>query len=220
MKHNIKIVLCAAALWGCSDATNPTDLPVPAAAQADVFGMAPEGVEAKGIGSMTEEEREAYGNAMVQMRIDLEHAMATPGGWKAIDQKLRPLLDDYPEIEEYQVHQTAGSIMLNTYLLSGEMTDDKAEALAFYTDLLLESGSPNAPLIERALTELRGHWTGSELSAAADAAINSAERYVAAKTDCTGCSGAELLGRVRSTASGDSRVVQVSASIERLDGLR
>ncbi|PAP74250.1 hypothetical protein B1759_19085 [Rubrivirga sp. SAORIC476] len=203
-------------LTGCSENMDMSDTPIPAAARADVFGLAPEGESPPDIGAMTDEQRDAFGDAMVQMRIDIGRAMATPGGWTEADAQLRPLLDDYPVLPAYQVRQTAGSIMLNTYLLGDEVDDAKADALGFYTTLLVESGSPNAPLIERALAGLRGHWSDGEIAEAATATIAAGERYVATTADCADCSATEALRRVQSTATADTRAVQVSASIARL----
>ena len=210
------LFLFALLVWGCTDSIETTDVPVPAAARADVFGMAPEGESPPDIGAMTDQQRRDFGDAMIRMRVDFEQAMATPGGWEDADSRLRPLLDDYPEIPAYQVQQTAGAIMLNTYLLTGEMDDAKADALGFYTDLLIQSSSPNAPLLERALTALRGHWSDAEITEAATATIAAGERYVATKADCADCSATEALRRVQSTATADTRAVQVSASIARL----
>ena len=116
------LFLFALLVWGCTDSIETTDISVPAAARADVFGMAPEGESPPDIGAMTDQQRRDFGDAMIRMRVDFERAMATPGGWEDADYRLRPLLDDYPEIPAYQVQQTAGAIMLNTYLLTERWT--------------------------------------------------------------------------------------------------
>ena len=204
------------ALWSCSDAADVTDIAVPATAQADVFGAAPIGAEQHDISAMTEEERNAYGAALIRMRIDLEQAMATPGGWQEAHQRTRALLDDYPEIEDYKVQQTAGTMIVRTYLLTGEVDDEKAEALGYYTDMLVQSGSPNTPLIERALTSLAGYWDDQKLSTTAAAAAAAGERFVAAQEARGGPPAPEGLERVASTGMSDTRAARVAEAVVRL----
>lgn len=219
MKALITSVAALALLWGCADTTAPTDTPVPAAARADIFGMAPEDAPRVSISDMTDDERDAYGAAQTQMRIDLEAAMAAPGGWREADERVRDLLDDYPLVEDYKVAQTAGTMILQTYLLDGPVDEDKAEAIAFYTDLLAQNGTPNAPLMERSLAALDGHWSEARIAEVAARVADAGERYVAVTADCDGCTSAEALRRVQSSGPADARATQVAAAAERLRAL-
>lgn len=216
MRNTTLTILATATLWACSDATDVAEFPVPAAAQEDIFGMAPEGAEPRDIAAMTGEERDAYGAALVQMQIDLERAMAEPGGWREADLRTRSLLNDYPEVEDYKVQQTAATMILRSHLLTADPDEEKAEAIGYYTDALIESGSPNAPLVERALASLDGHWTDEKVAAAAAAAAAAGERFVAKRADRGGMATPEALRRATPTGPSDTRAARVAASVERL----
>ena len=61
--------------------------------------------------------------------------------------------------------------MLSKQLLLGDNAPGKRKAIAYYTDLLLESKSPSGPLLADALAHLDGFWSGQRIAHATEQAL-------------------------------------------------
>jgi len=101
--------------------------------------------------------------------------------WTVTDQKIRTVLNDFlNHPTAYFIDQIAASKMLWRRLLDSSVTAQKQEAVAFYTNLLLENHHPDAVVFVRALEYLgvNTFWSDTLRSHAAEQALSFVTEYL------------------------------------------
>jgi hypothetical protein len=88
-------------------------------------------------------------------QADLFQVKRSDIGWREADGEVRLILWRF-EGNPYAngLRQSAASLMLWHYLLSDTVTAERQEAVAYYTDMMLNTLHPDADLLERALEYL------------------------------------------------------------------
>jgi hypothetical protein len=80
------------------------------------------------------------------------------------------------------MEQVLANTMLARHLPSElEVDDVKKEAIAYYTNLLINNKNPNAPLISNALNLLQGYWPDTEIKLKIDNVIKYSTEYLEKK---------------------------------------
>ncbi len=81
-----------------------------------------------------------------------------------------------------QTEQRVASAMLKQRLLTGGTpTPERQEAIAFYTDLLIEHDNPQGPLLASALAHLEGYWSEERMARAAEHALEVTREQLASE---------------------------------------
>jgi hypothetical protein len=162
----------------------------------------------------TDDEDQRYRDFQTRAALHraVREAVAHSDGWTEADGAVRTVLQEHPNVPSYEKEQVAALLMLQQHLLIGnnDPSTKRLEAIARYTDQLARHGNPNSMLIDDALTVLDGHWTSDTIRDAAASAFSAAERYIAARTDCDGCS----FDVARRRITEDTRNAAVSASMD------
>jgi hypothetical protein len=122
-------------------------------------------------------EREAIQSARVRRRID--SLMYWESNWQEADRKIREVLEaNVSAPQSFATEQIAASKMLTLRLFEGELSSDKREAIAYYTELLLKNEHPGADIIAEALQALDGKWSKQQISRAAARTSRLAREYL------------------------------------------
>lgn len=186
-------ILLLLALNACEEATAPQTPEV--TSPSAVVGAVPSDAVAPDYASMDPEEAAALADAAIAAHQAIQAAVVEATTWQEADIAVRKELTSHPRVPEYQLQQLASSYMLRQHLApTWTAPDDEAlEATGFYTNLLVENESPDAPLLERSLSALEGYWSEGRLKNAAGASAKAASRWAASRADCDGCSLDEAL---------------------------
>lgn len=149
-------------------------------------------------------ELEAIQNEEVQSTLfsfKIDSAITGAKNWEAADRVVRDRLEGIRNLRfAYKVEQVAANRMLSTWLLKGDRSDGKDQAVAFYTELLLRNNHPDAAVIGDALEILQKHWPKERISDAAAKTVRNAQAYLQ-KNPCKPC----LEGMIVSEEALDAR---------------
>lgn len=216
MSTNALIVsLAVLAIAGCDSprvtAPAPPDLTVsdPGSPVGPVMVVAhPDGFEP----SDDEAQRHRDLQARAAFRRAVRDAVAGAATWVEADGAVRQMLREHPGVPPHEKEQLAAILMLQQHLLPGESepTAERLAAVAHHTEGLVRHRNPNPLLIDEALSVLDGYWSPAAIRRAAASAYSAAERYVAARTDCDGCS----IDAARQRTGGAGDHAAVSASLD------
>ena len=117
------------------------------------------------------------------------------------DVKARQVLE---QMEGTPLHPVAaqmiGNNMLKRHLLRTSNSTEVEEAIAFYTQKLLENHHPDAAVLADALARLEGSWTVARRKEAARQALGDAEAYLA-RTGGAVCDGVECASKTGAQAA-------------------
>ena len=92
--------------------------------------------------------------------------------WQAADEKVRAYLANQQDNEFLVLlEQMAGSAMIQRIQQAQGTSEERLEAVSYYTDLLVKNESNHYDVIYMGLSELRGHWDEARLRQAADAVV-------------------------------------------------
>lgn len=115
----------------------------------------------------------------------IHDTVASASTWKEAHQNVQGLLDDPSPVPQSVRQEAAAQEMFKQYLKSEtwseNLTEEKAEALSFYTDLLVQNRSPESDLVYVGLRNLDGHWSDRRIAAAADTTLRAAQRKYGAQ---------------------------------------
>ena len=88
--------------------------------------------------------------------------------WRVADEKVRAYLAQHEgRVDVRSLEELASSMMLHRLLLRSEASSERTEAVAFYTDLLLENESNDYGDIRIGLAALVEHWGAARVRQAA-----------------------------------------------------
>lgn len=167
---------------GCTEVTSPADDVQPAAATYVIHTKS-----SFDAATATPEQRALEVEATLELRQELALLTAGVVDWAEADQKLNASLEQVSDIPAAMREQYVAATMLQSYLLAGEMTDAKAEALGRYTDMLLENGNHDGPLLVRALDRLEEYWSTEKHKNAALQALEASEDFLNKRLFCETC---------------------------------
>jgi hypothetical protein len=212
----IALFAASLTLLGCQEANPLPDSPAPAAAE---FTMAT-AVHPDVVNTMSDADVERMVGANLQSRVAINRVVTTAATWQEADAGVRALLAEAEEPHiQYVREQSAAAIMLRARLLSGTPSPERADAIAYYTRMLVNNRSPEASLVAEALQKLEGHVDAAVLAEMADAAVASAEVYLAGQLDCEGCSS-EMLQERLGPALGGRALAGSQSVVDGIDALR
>ena len=97
--------------------------------------------------------------------------------WKEADQAVRTELEEASPMPQDLREQMAAAVMLDGWLLGGEDGEEKQEAVAYYTQLLVENDVPNPVLMLRSLQKLRGYWSAQRIAESARSTVETVEAF-------------------------------------------
>ena len=130
----------------------------------------------------TEEEKAYVQNLSLEASNGISAARAAIRGnntWQEVDLAVREELTRFEEHPMRQkVEQLVAHTMLRERLLSTETSEEKLEAVGFYTRLLVDNDNPDAAVVLPALQALDGYWTGDEVASYAEKSSQLAEAWL------------------------------------------
>lgn len=110
----------------------------------------------------------------------IEQTVASASTWRTADRELRNWLQSPSTVPQFLREQAAAHEMFRQYLTSdrwrADFTKEKAEAVGFYTQLLVKNRSPESDLVHFGLQKLGEHWSGRRIVDAANTTIQAVER--------------------------------------------
>lgn len=135
----------------------------------------PEDVELPSHRSLEErkEAMEAFKEASRAFR-----ALEYERNWKAADRRARDLLATPSSVPLYKRQQLAADRMLKHWLLDSPQTPETQEALAFYTEMLVQNRSPQAQILAPALQRLTDTWSDERVAEGAEIAAQAARKHL------------------------------------------
>lgn len=142
--------------------------------------------------------------------------------WRDADRFVRSARHVHPDFDESKWEQAAGVFMFRTYFQDMEtLSNDQREALAYYTDRLVENRSPEVVLIADAIERLGGHWSEAKRAEVAASAADAAEAFLARRLDCTDCPADQVLRRLDqdTRAREDRFLIEAAEATRRLRAL-
>ena len=130
--------------------------------------------------------------AQVHATHTLLKAVSEAENWQEANQKVRSLLQsEVPDDPLYHRQQVAADMMLRKRLLDAPASSERQEAVGFYTNLLIENGNVQAPVIRRGLQTLKGYWSNERIAEAATNAARNAQKGLDEMT-CEDCPSSKL----------------------------
>jgi len=109
-----------------------------------------------------------------------DRKVASASNWKEAHRKVRDLLASPSSAPQFILEQSAAHAMFREYLATDRwhenLTEEKVEALGFYTNLLVDNRSPEGDLVYTGLKNLEGQWSERRIAEAADTTVRAAER--------------------------------------------
>lgn len=154
---------------------------------------------------------------LVKLFKDLEKEQ----NWQRMHEVIRHQLEAYKNHPlSFAFEQLAGNLMLRKKLLKGEMTQEKREAIAYYTDMLLVRNHEDASVLLPALRQLQQTWSREKLTRAIQTSVNNSSQWVERVTGCRDCSSEQQLSGEAAAVLSDSKRRQVLSVIKATEGLR
>ncbi len=101
------------------------------------------------------------------------------------DRATRVMLTEYRSFPLAGYLRQFAAVNLLSEVLDGHRPDETG-AIAYYTDALMDEGSPEAALIHRALQRLESQWSDERIRTSARSALENAVAW--AEKVCAGCS--------------------------------
>lgn len=192
-----------------------SDLFIPISATEEIFKR---DLELKQQGRMRElREQRMVLIQFVKLFKDLEKEQT----WQHMHEAIRHQLEVYKKHPlSFAFEQLAGNLMLRKKLLTGEITQEKREAIAYYTDMLLIRNHEDASVLLPALRQLRHTWSREKLTRAIQTSVNNSSQWVEKVTGCRDCSSEQHLSGEAAAVLSDSKRRQVLSVIEATKGLR
>lgn len=177
----LALAAIAFALVGCNEKTPPgpeTAAPPDFSSNFQVrISKPPSVLESEE--SVTPADMQKQAEANLQAHIAIDRAVAGATDWREADEKVRAVLSDEAlDAPNYVREQIAAAVMLQKQLLSAAPSPERQKATAFYTDLLVENGNTQAPVIAKALKELQGYWNQARIAEAASKTLEKAQAQV------------------------------------------
>ena len=137
----------------------------------------------RGYGSPSQESLSPGGfdiEALADEMAKFDQKVASASNWKKAHQEVRDLLDASSSAPQFVREQAAAHAMFREYLNTDQwrknFTEEKANVLGFYTQLLVENRSPESDLVSAGLQALRGHWSKQRIASAAETTLRAARR--------------------------------------------
>ncbi len=151
---------------------------------------------------------------MVRLRMKAQRDIRSAPDWKEASVVAKKALADNGE-NKFQtgMNQGIGLVMLSKHLLSGKESQDKLEALSFYTELLVNENSPDASLLVPALKKLEGVWDQQKFNAAV-ASVNVAAQKFLDSNICTECNSGKGLSDIADLQQ--RQLYRMSSAVEEL----
>lgn len=124
----------------------------------------------------------------------IDRRATTADGWKNAHEEVKGLLEASSSVPKFLREQAAAHAMFREYFSDEEwrrdITEEKAEALGFYTGLLVENQSPESDLVYSGLQGLEGHWSEQQISGAARKTLQAANQRYGSSEKSGGVQGA------------------------------
>ena len=109
-----------------------------------------------------------------------DQKVASASNWKEAHQEVRDLLESSSSAPRFVREQAAAHAMFREYLNTDQwrknFTEEKANVLGLYTQLLVENRSPESDLVYVGLQKLEGHWPKQRIASAAEKTLRAAKR--------------------------------------------
>jgi len=156
--------------------------------------------------------------------VRFEEAANSASDWREADREVQDLLTATSSIPTFVLEQSAAYAMFREFFTTDQwqknFTQEKREALAFYTSLLVENRSPESHFVYTGLKHLEGHWSPEQIKRAAETALEAAERkYGSGPSETKAGSSGEsepTPGLAESREQHARRVVEANQKIEGL----
>lgn len=141
------------------------------------------------------------------------------GDWQAVEQRVRAAAAQESALPAPDREQAAAAFLLDLYLLKGNATPEKQEAIAYHTERLVAHGSPEAARIADALDKLEGYWPEAKRQDLAARAASNATAYLAKRAACDGCSFEQVLEKAGQGAQMQHARSETERAVVRLQSL-
>lgn len=99
-------------------------------------------------------------------------------GWPSIEHHVRAAAVQESTLPASDRERAVAAFMLDLYLLKGNATPKKQEAIAYHTERLVAHGSPEAARVADALDKLEGYWPEAKRQDLAAQAASHATAYL------------------------------------------
>lgn len=168
--------------------------------------------------ALTREEMAAQAKASTELMRAFAQA-AELGDWQSVERHVRAAAAQESALPPSAREQAAAAFMLDLYLLKGNATPEKQEAIAYHTERLVAHGSPEAARIADALDKLEGHWPEAKRRDLAARAASNATAYLAKRAECDGCSFEQVLEKAGQGAQMEHARSETERAVVRLRSL-
>jgi len=130
--------------------------------------------------SMNRQERSTIIQSTSPLTFRVNRTVTSSAPWKEIDDEVRGLLDEYRGSESWSVAQEiAANHMLQRVLIHASDSEERNQAVAHYTTMLLDTGHRDARAFSAAFQMLEGYW--------GDEQLGNAIEDVLARESCKSC---------------------------------
>lgn len=111
---------------------------------------------------------------------EIRRTVGAASGWRDAHKQVQGLLESSSSATQFVREQAAAYAMFKEHLSDEawreNITEEKAEVLGFYTNLLVKNRSPESGLVYSGLQKLEGNWSKRQVSNAAKTALTAANQ--------------------------------------------
>lgn len=165
-------------LAGCDDTIAPKPAKTLDGINHTFASGIPEEANPPAVAELPPEERRKLHRQFLNNMRAFRKAALSASSWREADRRTRALLKESSPYAQYMREQLAADWMLKRWLLEGDSSPQKQEAVAFYTNLMLENQNPQAQIIQPALQQLKGKWSEKRIAKAASATTRRAKKFM------------------------------------------
>ncbi len=138
---------------------------------------------------MPSEEREVLAEVGLKATVAIFQIIGNAADWQAAHASMKAYIESDTEAPPYLREQMASVRMLETLFATEDRSPEALDAIAYYTEFLVEHRTPEGGLLIQALQTLEKTWTPEKAAAAAARGVEGVDAYLAKRYYCEGCSG-------------------------------
>lgn len=183
------VALCLVAA-ACEHATVPVDAPAQAV-DMEILGRTGHYSTPWVFGEdqMPDEERQALAESGLKATVAIYQIIGDASDWQAAHVAMKAYIDSDMEAPPYLREQMASVRMLETLFATEDRSPEALEAIAYYTEFLVEHRTPEGGLLIHALKTLSATWAPEKVAAAAARGVEGVDAYLAKRYYCEACTG-------------------------------
>lgn len=138
---------------------------------------------------MPKEERDALSTSALKATVAIFQIIGDAANWQEAHASMKDFIKSDTETPSYLREQMASVRMLDRIFETSDRSPEALDAIAYYTEFLVEHRTPEGGLLVQALRALEKTWSPEKVAEAAARGVEGMDAYFSKRFYCEGCSG-------------------------------